>query len=59
MDTDIHSWVPLLACLVPLLAVVPIMLFRGESMLREGATLVAGVILLVLVISMIGDVSAG
>ena len=59
MDTDIHSWVPLLACLVPLLAVVPILLFRGEPLLREGATLVAGVILLVLVASMIGDVSAG
>ena len=59
MDTDIHSWVPLLACLVPLLAVVPIVVFRNEPMLREGATLVAGVVLLVLVSSMIGDVSAG
>lgn len=59
MDTDIHSWVPLLACLVPLLAVLPIVLFRGEPMLREGATLVAGVVLLILVASMFGDVAAG
>lgn len=59
MENEINNWVPLLACLTPLLAVVPILLFRREPMLREGSTIVAGVVMLALVMTLVPAVSAG
>ena len=60
MSHDILSSAPALACLVSLVAVVPIVLF-GEKFrnLREASTLLAGVIKLVLVIGMIAPVLGG
>jgi len=59
MENEVHSWVPLLAFLTPLLAVLPILVFRREPMLRDGSTIVAGVVMLYFVASMFGDVRAG
>lgn len=59
MENEVHSWVPLLAFLTPLLAVLPILMFRRETMLRDASTIVAGIVMLCLVGSMFGDVVAG
>ena len=59
MENEVHSWVPLLAFLTPLLAVLPILVFRRETMLRDASTIVAGIVMLCLVVSMLGDVGAG
>ncbi len=53
METSVHSWIPLWACLASLLAVIPIVVLRKEPFLREGATFVAGAVKLVLVLSML------
>jgi len=59
MAESIQTWVPLWACLSALLAVIPILVFRKETFLREGATFLAGVVMLGFVISMIPGVLSG
>lgn len=59
MATTVQSWIPLWACLSALLAVVPILVFRREPSLREGATFVAGTVMLGFVASMVPAVLAG
>ena len=58
--TTVHSILPLLACLVSLVAVVPIVLF-GEKRrnLREASTFLAGFIKFALVIAMVPVVLSG
>jgi len=56
---SIQTWMPLWACLSALLAVIPILVFRKETFLREGVTFLAGVLMLGFVISMIPDVLSG
>lgn len=60
MSEDVTSYAPLLACLISLLAVIPIVLF-GEKLrnFREGSALLAGSIKLLIVVSMIAPISAG
>ncbi len=57
---DIHSWAPVAACLVSLLAVLPIVLF-GEKFrnLREASTLIAGIAKFAIVCTMITPILAG
>jgi len=59
MGEPLQSLTPLWACLSALLAVIPILVLRKESSLREGATFLAGVLMLGFVVSMIPDVRAG
>lgn len=59
MAATVQSWIPLWACLSALLAVIPILVLRKEVFLREGATFLAGVLMLGFVISMIPHVLAG
>ena len=60
MEQDIQCLAPALACLVSLLAVIPIVLF-GEKRknLRETSTLIAGGLMFALVCSMIGPIMDG
>jgi len=60
MLQDIHSWTPIFACLVSLLAVVPIVLF-GEKHpnFREGSAILAGLIKLGLVASLVPVIMGG
>ncbi len=55
----IQSWLPLWACLCALLAVVPILVFRREPTLREGASFAAGIAMLAFVVAMLPPVLAG
>lgn len=59
MDEVVHSARPLWACLVSLLAVVPIVFFGRRPNLREGATFLAGFVKLGLVVSMLPVVLDG
>jgi multicomponent Na+:H+ antiporter subunit D len=59
MTPAITSITPLLACLVSLVAVLPILLLRSKPNLRESATFVAGFIKFGLVISMLPTVLGG
>ncbi len=59
MPEVIQTYTPLWACLSALLAVIPIILLRKESFLREGATFVAGIVMLGFVISMVPEVLSG
>jgi len=58
-STNIISFTPVLACIVSLLAVLPIILFRKKANLREGATFVAGFLKFGLVVSMLPTILAG
>ena len=58
MET-VTSNLPILVCLASLLAVIPILLFRKQPNIREGATVLAGVIKLALIFSMLPGVLAG
>ena len=55
----IASQIPLFVCLASLLAVIPILLFRKTPNLREAATIGAGVLKLVLVLTMLPSVLEG
>ncbi|MDG2169773.1 MAG: proton-conducting transporter membrane subunit, partial [Opitutales bacterium] len=59
MSSTITSITPLLACLVSLIAVLPIVLLRKSPNAREGATFVAGIIKFGLVLYMLPTVLAG
>ncbi len=59
MSSTITSNTPLLACLVSLIAVLPIVLLRKSPNAREGATFVAGIVKFGLVLSMLPTVLAG
>lgn len=60
MPPDIvETHIPLWACLASLLAVPAIVFFRREPNLRESASLVAGVVKFVLVLSLLPLVSSG
>lgn len=59
MTSHITSFTPVLACLVSLLAVIPIVLLGKKPNLREGATFLAGFIKFGLVISMLPTILAG
>ncbi|OUW19798.1 MAG: cation:proton antiporter [Opitutales bacterium TMED158] len=57
--TNITSFTPVLACIVSLLAVLPIVLLRRSPNAREGATFVAAFIKFGLVLSMLPTILAG
>lgn len=57
--TNITSFTPVLACIVSLLAVLPIVLLRRSPSAREGATFVAAFIKFGLVLSMLPTILAG
>jgi multicomponent Na+:H+ antiporter subunit D len=57
--TNITSFIPVLASLVSLLAVLPIVFFGRKPNLREGCTFLAGFIKLGLVLSMLPVILAG
>ncbi len=57
--TDIIRFTPVMACLVSLVAVLPIVLFGRKPNLREGCTFLAGFIKLGLVLSMLPTILAG
>ncbi|MBT3482064.1 MAG: monovalent cation/H+ antiporter subunit D family protein, partial [Opitutales bacterium] len=57
--TNITSFTPVLACIVSLLAVLPIILLRSKPNLREGATFAAGILKFGLVVSMLPTILAG
>lgn len=59
MPSTITSFTPVLACLVSLLAVLPIALLGRTPNLREGATFLAGFLKLGLVLSMLPTILAG
>ena len=59
MSPTITSNTPLLACLVSLVAVLPIVLLRKSPNAREGATFIAGIIKFGLVVSMLPTVLGG
>ena len=58
MET-VPSNLPVFVCLASFLAVLPIVLFRKQPNVREGATILAGVIKLGLVLSMLPGVLGG
>lgn len=60
MEKDVNSWIPVIACLTSLLAVIPIVFF-GEKMknLREASTILAGIIKFSLVCTLIAPILAG
>ena len=57
--TNTTSFIPVLACLASLLAVLPIVLLRSKPNLREGATFVAAFLKFGLVVSMVPTILAG
>jgi multicomponent Na+:H+ antiporter subunit D len=57
--TNTISFIPVLACIVSLLAVLPIVLLRSKPNLREGATFVAAFLKFGLVVSMLPTILAG
>ena len=57
--TNTTSFIPVLACLASLLAVLPIVLLRSKPNLREGATFVAAFLKFGLVVSMLPTILAG
>ena len=59
MPELIHSWIPLLVCLTPLAAVLPIVMFGREPFLRELSTFAAACVTLILVLFLYPEVSAG
>lgn len=58
-STNITSFTPVLACIVSLLAVLPIVLLRRKPNMREGATFLAAFIKFGLVLSMLPTILAG
>ena len=58
MET-VTSNLPLFVCLASLLAVIPIVLFRNQPNLREGATVLAGIAKLALILWMLPGVLDG
>lgn len=59
MPEVVQTYAPLWACLTALLAVVPMLILRRETALREGITFLAGFVMLGFVISMVPEVLAG
>jgi multicomponent Na+:H+ antiporter subunit D len=59
MPQTVHSLTPLWACLTSLLLVPVLLLLRGKPNLREGASLLAGVVMLGWVVSLLPLVSSG
>ncbi len=57
--TTIESFTPVWACIVSLLAVIPIVFLGKSPNLREGSTFVAGFIKLALVVSMLPTILSG
>lgn len=57
--TPLPSWTPLLACLAPLCALIPIILSGKKPNLREGWSFAAAILLLGLVLSLIPQALAG